>query len=293
MDQTYYKVLNQLLTENNINRISYDEIKKIKRIGRGSQSSVYSAEYKNMIVAVKELTEFDIKCIIHEIAILSRLVSDHLPKFIGVVLDETRENLSYVTSYITGKPLDEIDVNKLSDDIKIKITQQLSKIVTYIHENNCVHRDLKAENVMLDNDFKVYLIDFGISKVLNPDNTIETRAKGTMNYLAPEILDVSTLNDKGQIISVITTGVDVWAFCCLVSYIFSGFIPWTTKVKPGKSTQIQVYLTKKMEFPIPSNIQQIEILDIIRSGTIIDLSQRKNMKEINEMVQNLKPIKYI
>lgn len=293
MDQTYYKVLNQLLTENNINRINYEEIKKIKRIGRGSQSSVYMAEYKNIIVAVKELTEFDIKCIIHEIAILSRLVSDHLPKFLGVVLDESRENLSYVTSYITGKPLDEIDVNKLSDEIKIKITQQLSKIVYYIHENNCVHRDLKAENVMLDNDFKVYLIDFGISKVLNPDNTIETRAKGTMNYLAPEILDVSTLNDKGQIISVITTGVDVWAFSCLVSYIFSGFIPWTTKVKAGKSTQIQIYLTKKMEFPIPPNIQQIEILEIIKSGTIIDLNQRKSMKEINEMVQKLNSSKYI
>jgi serine/threonine protein kinase len=285
MDHTYYKVLNQLLTENNIKRIGTEEIKKIKKIGRGSQSAVWLAEYMGRIVAVKELTEFDIKCIIHEIAILSRLESDHLPKFLGVILDETKDNLSYVTSYITGKPLDEIDVNKLSEETKIYVTQQLSKIVTFIHENNCVHRDLKAENIMLDNDFKVYLIDFGISKVLNPDNTIETRAKGTMNYLAPEILDVSTVNDKGQIISVITTGVDVWAFCCLVSYIFSGFIPWTTKVKAGKSTQIQVYLTKKVEFPIPPNIKSQEILDIIKAGTIIDLNQRKSMKEINEMVQ--------
>lgn len=287
MDKTYYMVLNQLLTENNINRIGFEEVRKIKKIGRGSQSAVWQAEYKGSIVAVKELLEFDIKCIIHEIAILSRLESEHLPKFMGVILDENKQNISYVTSFIVGRPLDEIDVNKLSDETKISVTKQLSKIVTFIHENNCVHRDLKAENVMLDNDFKVYLIDFGISKVLNSDNSIETRAKGTMNYLAPEILDVSTVNDKGQIISVITTGVDVWAFSCLVSYIFSGFIPWTTKVKTGKSTQIQVYLTKKTEFPIPPNIKSPEILEIIKAGTIIDLNQRKSMKEINEMVQAL------
>ena len=244
MDKTYFEVLNQLLTENSITRISINDVKKIKKCGKGSQSNVFMSEYKNSIVAVKELFEFDIKCIIHEIAILSKLESENIPKFIGVILDEKTNNLSYVTMFIAGKPLDELGVNELSEQIKISITKQLAKIITYIHDNNCVHRDLKAENVMIDADYKLYLIDFGISKVLNEDNEIKTRAKGTMNYLAPEILDISNVNETGQIISIITTAVDVWAFSCLVSYIFSGIVPWTNKFK-NKSTFIQIALTKK------------------------------------------------
>lgn len=286
MDKTYYAVLSQLLKENNIFRINLDDIKKIKLCGKGSQSNVYMSEYKNNIVAVKELYELDIKCIIHEIAILSKLESDNIPAFLGVILDEEKNNLSYVTMYIAGKPLDELGVNKLTDVIKISIIKQLAKIITYIHDNNCVHRDLKAENVMIDNNYKLYLIDFGISKVLNADNEIETRAKGTMNYLAPEILDISTVNETGQIISIVTTGVDVWAFSCLVSFIFSGVVPWTNKYK-NKSNLIQVALTKKKEFPIPSIITKTEIVDIIKFGTSIDLKLRKNMKELTEILQKI------
>jgi len=285
MDQTYYSVLSQLLNENKIKRINTSDVKKLKKIGKGSQSNVYMAEYDGKMVAVKEVFEFDIKCIIHEIAILSKLESDHLPHFYGVILEEEKNILSYVSSFVIGKPLDEIDVNLLSQEAKLHIIKQLSKIVFFIHENNCVHRDLKAENVMIDAEMKVYLIDFGISKVLNTENLIETRAKGTMNYLAPEILDVSNVNDKGQIISVVTTGVDVWAFCCLVSYVFSGCIPWTNKFK--KSTVIQIQLTKKNEFPIPSSITNNDVIDIIRLGTNVELNSRKSMKEINDKVQKL------
>jgi len=287
MDQTYYDVLDKLLTEHKIRRITASEVKKTKRIGKGSQSRVYLGEFEGKSVAIKELFEFDIKCIVHEIAILSKLEMENLPKFMGVILDETDKELSYVTSFVTGRSLDEIDVEKLPEEAKIYILKQLSNIITFIHDNNCIHRDLKAENVMIDQELKVYLIDFGISKVLSPDDkTIETRAKGTMNYLAPEILDISTIDDKGQIISKITTKVDVWAFCCLASYIFSGIIPWTDKFK--KTTLIQIQLTKKAKFPIPPSIKNKEIIDIINSGMIAEVNIRKSMRDINDLVQSIK-----
>jgi serine/threonine protein kinase len=208
-----------------------------------------------------------------------------IPKFLGVILDENAQDLSYVTSYIRGKPLDEIDVNGLPYEIKINILKQISDILTFVHANSCVHRDIKAENVMLDEKFRVYLIDFGISKVLSDLDSILTRAKGTINYLPPDIFDTSISNENGQIISYVTPAVDVWGFACLVSYIFSGIVPWRHICK--KDIMIQKFLVKKKGFPIPETIKEENIIELIKSGTNIDPKQRKTMKELNEFVQKL------
>ena len=84
---------------------------------------------------------------------------------------------------------------------------------------------------MLDDNMNFYLIDFGIAKVMTNMIDTLTRAKGTIYYLAPETLEVAELTEKEEIVSKITTKVDVWAYGCIVSYLFSGVLPWTNKYK--------------------------------------------------------------
>jgi calcium-dependent protein kinase len=284
MDQPYFEIIKELLTDNDIKQINKSEIKVLKKCGEGAQSQVYKCEYNGEIVAMKVLSKIDIKCLIHEIAIISKIESENIPKFLGVILEET--TFSYVTRFIPGVSLDEIDVNKVSYDDKVFLLKQISKTLNYIHKNNCIHRDLKAENIMVDTrKSKIYLIDFGISRILYDDTSIITRAKGTMNYLAPEIFDVKSVNTDKQIVSSITKAVDVWSFCCLVSYLFSGYPPWCNKYK-DKPEIIQKALTKKEEFPIPPKIDS-KIAKIIKIGTIIDYTQRASMSDIDEIVQNL------
>lgn len=285
MDSSYREVLKQLVKENYITKIDNDQVKPLRKIGKGSQSQVWIAEYKGETVAKKQLLQFDIKCIIHEVAILSKLEHKSIPKFLGVILDEEKGDLSYVTSYINGRPLDEIDVTLLSFDLKVSILKQVSTILTFVHANSCVHRDVKAENIMLDEDFNVFLIDFGISKVLSDVESILTRAKGTINYLPPEVFDTSHSNENGQIVSYVTPGVDVWGFACLASYIFSGIVPWRHEFK--KDVMIQKALVKRKEFPIPEIIKNEKILEIIKLGTNIDLKKRISMKDLNIFVQKL------
>jgi mitogen-activated protein kinase kinase kinase len=272
-----------MIEEHKILRIGIEKIKKGKVIGKGSQSNVYLGEFDGRVVAIKELIKYDIKCIIHELAIISKLESENVPSFYGVVVDKERNNISYVTEFIIGKPLDELNVKAMPNAIKVHITKQLAKIISLIHSCNCVHRDLKAENVMIDASWKVYIIDFGISKVLTPDENIKTRAKGTMNYLAPEIFDVTETDEKGLITSVITKAVDVWAFCCVISFIFSGEIPWGKK----KASVIQVKLTKKETLPIPDSLKDEKIREIIKAGTIPDPEKRMNMEEISALCDSL------
>ena len=149
--------------------------------------------------------------------------------------------------------MDEWKISDFSDALRVKIMKNISDSLTYLHKNNCVHRDLKPENIMLDDKENTFLIDFGIAKVLTGKKKILTRAKGTVNYLAPETLDAEEVNDDDQILSVVTPEVDVWAFGCLVSFLFSGYIPWTPKYK-DIAAAIQKYLASKKEFPIPTNI---------------------------------------
>jgi len=285
MDQTYHDIIQKLLNENNIPQLNKHDVTVIKECGEGAQAKVFKCTYKGELVAMKVMSDIDIKCLIHEIAIMVKLDMEYIPKFYGIILEDKR--ISYITKFISGRTLDEFDLSKISFDNKVKMMKQLSTAITYMHKNNCIHRDLKAENVMLDpENIKIYLIDFGISKILGDKKDFLTRAKGTMHYLAPEVLDVSSVNEDKQIISSVTQAVDVWAFAALVSYIFSGIAPWCNKYK-DEPLVIQKVLTKKLEFPIPDNITNTSVIEIIKAGTIIDYKKRKTMAELDEMIQKL------
>ena len=269
-NEKYYDVFNQMFIDYKITKIPIEKVEKINLLGKGGQASVYKIKYEDKFYALKQINNYDIKCLIHEIAIISKLNHENIPKFGGIVLE--KDILAYVFEFIEGFTLDRLDLNKLSFEKKLSIVKQVGSVLTFFHENKCIHRDLKAENILIQNkSFKVFLIDYGISKVLNKESVL-TRAKGTMNYLPPETFDISEINTQNQIVSQITLAVDVWSFGCLISYIFSGIVPWLNKYK-NNSTVIQTALTKKFEFPIPDNIKEPEIRKIIE---IISLINKKS-----------------
>jgi serine/threonine protein kinase len=138
---------------------------------------------------------------------------------------------------------------------------------------------------MLDNNGQIHLLDFSIAKVITNAEFTLTRAKGTLNYLAPECLEQSETSEDQQIISKITSKVDVWAFGCIVSWLFSGYIPWSDKYKDLPPI-IQQILMKKLPFSIPKNIQDKNIIKIIEMSTEVDVNKRKSMKDIKDLMDS-------
>ena len=133
---------------------------------------------------------------------------------------------------------------------------------------------------MLDVNGCIYLIDFGLSKiVINSENT-KTRVRGTLHFIAPECLDTDETNDD-QIISTISTKIDVCAFGCFVSWLFSGYLPWCNKY-PDNPSILQTVLLNKKNFPIPNNIKNEFIIKIIENATIVNISDRWNMIKIKD-----------
>ncbi|VDK21208.1 unnamed protein product [Taenia asiatica] len=100
-------------------------------------------------------------------------------------------------------------------DARVKFRQIVSA-VQYCHQKNIVHRDLKAENLLLDADYNIKLADFGFSNTFRADKKLDTFC-GSPPYAAPELF----LGKK-----YIGPEVDVWSLGVILYTIVAGYLPF-------------------------------------------------------------------
>ena len=104
-------------------------------------------------------------------------------------LIESDETLIVIEDYISGHSIEELlEKGPLDRDDAIYVINQLCDILKPFHscEPSIIHRDIKASNVIIDNEGKVYLIDFDASKVVIRGKNRDTELIGTEEYAAPE-----------------------------------------------------------------------------------------------------------
>ncbi|GAW83358.1 serine/threonine protein kinase [Plasmodium gonderi] len=95
---------------------------------------------------------------------------------------------------------------------------QIVKGVYYCHSKHIVHRDLKLENILLDENMTCKIADFGLSDFVNVDQNIKTEA-GTKAYIAPEIIFNQTINYS-------VFKLDIWSLGILLFIMTQGFPPF-------------------------------------------------------------------
>lgn len=138
-----------------------------------------------------------------------------------VGLCEWNENTFLILfDYFLSKPLDHlIAQNDLSSEQRRAIFKQILLGVADAHRSNIIHRDLKPANVLVDDEDKVKLIDFGVSKFKGRQITLDGQIIGTLPYMAPEIIidgakNVDARSDIysiGQLFYELSTGRHFWA----------------------------------------------------------------------------------
>ncbi|KAK1586767.1 hypothetical protein Q3G72_005950 [Acer saccharum] len=105
-----------------------------------------------------------------------------------------------VKSLKSGKGLPVMDWNT-----RLRIALGSAKGLAYLHEDchpRIIHRDIKAANILLDNNFEAMVADFGLAKLSSDNHThVSTRVMGTFGYLAPEYASSGKLSDKSDVFS--------------------------------------------------------------------------------------------
>ncbi|VDN11161.1 unnamed protein product [Dibothriocephalus latus] len=146
-----------------------------KDLGRGNYGRVYLATFRNTQVAVKEaLGPQTTKESIDEAKLLSQLSHPRILCLLGICCEPNTEPLLIITEFMPkGSLLDFLKTEEgkaFSIDDLIKILSQICEGMAYLEEHKVVHNDLRAANVLVDEDNSVRVADFGLAKILRCDN---------------------------------------------------------------------------------------------------------------------------
>ncbi|KAJ8550887.1 hypothetical protein K7X08_000257 [Anisodus acutangulus] len=182
-----------------------------KELGDGGYGTVYKGKLRDgRVVAVKRLYENNCKRVeqfMNEIDILTRLHHPNLVTLYGCTSRHSRE-LLLVYEYIpNGTVADHLHggdstPGSLSWNTRMKIAIETANALAYLHASDVIHRDVKTNNILLDNNFCVKVADFGLSRLFPTDVThVSTAPQGTPGYVDPEYHECYQLTDKSDVYS--------------------------------------------------------------------------------------------
>ncbi len=150
-----------------------------------------------------------------EIKVLQKLRHKNIIKLKGWF--EDKETIYLVIEYVEGKDCHHFFKNKIPTTLQTRhIMQQLVSALEYCHRKGIVHRDIKLDNVLLDKNYNVKLIDFGLCAVKETEFDMMKEHLGTVRYTAPELIKGEPYNDS----------VDVWGIGIILFMLLTGKIPF-------------------------------------------------------------------
>lgn len=155
----------------------------IDRIKKGGQKIVYKAiTNKNDVVALKIINNAADPRILQEIMLVKTLSLDFSPCIIesGIVVDEsTNDNVLYIIEqFIDGISLKDLIEKGQPANLSFayKLLESLLAAEIELERHHVLHRDINPNNVIIGNDGKIYLIDFGIAKIIGGTSYTKTEA---------------------------------------------------------------------------------------------------------------------
>jgi MAP/microtubule affinity-regulating kinase len=236
------------------------------KIGQGAYAVVHIGMHRklNKKVALKIYEKEKIKdiqrkkSVRREIRLMKRLSHPNIAQLYEAI--ETEEQVILVLEYVPGGSthgfLKSKPNRRMSEDDARRIYRQLINALQYLHGKCIAHRDIKLENVMLDERNQVKLIDFGFSTCIPNEQKIKIFC-GTPSYMAPEI--VRKTEFCGPPTDIYASGVLLFAFFCgqfpyrgqndkeLYSKIMAGELQVPEYVPPGPRSIIQRCMTVNAE----------------------------------------------
>lgn len=210
-----------------------EDYEDLGEIGRGQFGSVHKVRLKSDPSAVlvwkqldyQRMPEKEKRQLQQEVQLLQTLEHPHVVRYLGKINDKTNSNIYLLMEYCDGGDLSKYldhTVRKgfpLPEDTILLWFSQLVDALHYCHtlpSGRVFHRDIKPQNVLICEKYKkVKLGDFGLAKMLKPQQSMANTHVGTPYYMSPEVLNRSQYDAKS----------DIWSLGCLLFEMATGRSP--------------------------------------------------------------------
>ncbi|XP_018560878.1 serine/threonine-protein kinase SIK2 isoform X2 [Anoplophora glabripennis] len=258
------------ITKNPI-RVGFYDIERT--IGKGNFAVVKLAKHRitKTEVAIKiidksQLDASNLQKVYREVDIMKRLDHPHIIKLYQVM--ETKNMIYLVSEYASqGEIFDYIArYGRMTEDqSRVKFWQILSA-VEYCHNRNIVHRDLKAENLLLDSNNNIKIADFGFSNYYTTGGQLSTWC-GSPPYAAPEVFE-------GK--KYVGPEIDIWSLGVVLYVLVCGALPFD-----GCSLQALRDRVLSGRFRIPYFMSS-DCESLIRKMLVLEPNKRFSIQQIKK-----------
>jgi serine/threonine-protein kinase len=202
----------------------------IRELGRGGMATVFEAERADGLyeqrVAIKLLRHgIEGNELAQRLQLETRILSNLAHPGIAQLLDAgTTEDKQpfFVMELVEGEPITSwADRQRLDIDSRLDLFVQVADAVGFAHKRLVVHRDIKPSNVLVANDGRVKLLDFGIAKLLEPESVGAAEADQTTRWMTPVYAAPEQFLGRP-----VTTATDVYGLGGLLYELLAGKRPF-------------------------------------------------------------------
>ena len=238
--------------------VSFSDFQIISLIGQGSSANIYLANYNGEMVALKVIDKAYIYTnemmdkILIEKNILSSFKDEkflcHMNFFFM-----TNTKICFVLPFYSGGDLYSLlEANGPFDEATTAFYGvQIAHMLSFLHSKNIVYRDLKLENLMVDENGYLVLIDFGSCKIIEEKTELQCSFDGSIDYMAPEVI-----SGEGHGMMA-----DWWSFGILIYELLCGKPPF----HEGSTDRILDLITSSnVRFPSKMHVSSVTRDFIIR-----------------------------
>lgn len=201
--------------------LRYDDpktfLKNLCKIDEGSTCTVYTADYNGTKIAAKEmvLNEKNTKTLLDETRLMNSMKSDHIVAFHSA--HRVEDTLWILMEYMDGGSLTNIATYCDCQEPHIAyFAREILLALEYMHSQNKIHRDIKTDNVLLNQKGFVKLADFGYTAQLKSSGESRKSIVGTPYWMAPELIRALPYSFE----------VDIWSLGILCRELAEGEPPY-------------------------------------------------------------------